>query len=472
MNSVDVEMKETRHLAEFLADVTYKKLAPEVVGKARRLILDYLGYAMVAVNEPTAQILSKFITKYNGGVKESTVLGYGTKTSCMNAALINGAMGHICEMDDTHRRTGSHPGDSIITSALAMAERQRASGVQLLTAVVTGYEAALRVGAAVCPPHYLKGWHTSGTICTFGAAAAAGRILGFDADQMENTLGLAGVQIGGIFGSAPSEKIEETFMTKDLRPGKAAWNGVLSAILTEMGFTGNPGILESEKGFCALYSDKYDLKKITDGMGDKFKIMEVAHKPYSACRFIHPAIDATLDLMDSYKLDKDNVRRITVESYRYVAVGMDNMNPVGRYGPRFSIQFQLALTLADGRAGLRKAIAEDAYVLEKAKDPTIKALMEKVRTVYNKDLDREWSKQTLYSSTVKIETETGKEYSKYVKYPKGEPENDLTVDELNEKFKMLATRVLSERKANEIIKTISGLESIGDIRKLTNLLVP
>jgi 2-methylcitrate dehydratase PrpD len=465
-------MKETRQLAEFLAGMTYEKLAPAVVGKARRLILDYLGYTMVAVNEPTARILSKFITKYNGGAKESTVLGYGTKTSCTNAALINGAMGHICEMDDTHRQTGSHPGDSIIASALAMAERQRASGVQLLTAVVTGYEGALRVGAGVCPPHYLKGWHTSGTICTFGAAAAAGKILGFNADQMENTLGLAGVQVAGIFGSVPSEKMEETFMTKDLRPGKAAWNGVLSAILTEMGFTGNPGILESEKGFCALYSDKYDLGKITEGMGDQLKIMEVAHKPYSACRFIHPAIDATLELMDKYNIIKDNVRSITVESYRYVAVGMDNMNPVGTYGPRFSIQFQLALTLAEGRTGLKRAIAEDAYVLRKTKDPEIKALMGKVRTVYNKDLDKEWSEQTLYSATVKIETEDGKEYSRYVKYPKGEPENDLTVDELNEKFKMLAMRVLSERKANRIIETVSRLEELQDVRKLTSLLVP
>jgi 2-methylcitrate dehydratase PrpD len=465
-------MKETRHLAEFLADLTYEKLAPEVVAKAERLILDYFGYAMVAVNEPTAQILSKFITKYNGGTKESTVLGYGIKTSCMNAALMNAAMGHICEMDDTHRQTGSHPGDSTIASALAMAEKERASGAQLLTAVVTGYEAALRVGAGVCPPHYLKGWHTSGTICTFGAAAAAGKILGFDADQMENTLGLAGVQVAGIFGSVPSEKMEETFMTKDLRPGKAAWNGILSAILTEMGFTGNPGILESEKGFCALYSDKYDLTKITEGMGEKFKIMEVAHKPYSACRFIHPAIDATLELMDKYNISKDNVRTVTVESYRYVAVGMDNMNPVSTYGPRFSIQFQLALTLAEGRAGLKRVIAEDTYALRKTKNPEIKALMGKVRTVYNKDLDKEWSEQTLYSATVKIETEDGKEYSKYVKYPKGEPENDVTVDELKEKFRMLATRVLSERKTNKIIETVSRLREIKDVRELTSLLAP
>jgi 2-methylcitrate dehydratase PrpD len=465
-------MTETGRLCGFLADLDYEQLSAQVVGKAKRLILDYLGYAMVAVNEPTAQVLSKFITKYNGGAKESTVLGYGTKTSCLNAALMNGAMGHMCEMDDTHRQTGSHPGDSTIASALALAERERATGREFLTAVVTGYEAALRVGAGVCPDHYLKGWHTSGTICTFGAAAAAGKILGFEAEQMENALGLVGVQAAGMFGSAPSEKREVTFMTKDLRPGKAAYTGVLSAILTEMGLTCNPGILEGEKGFCALYSDKYDLGKITDGMGERFKIMEVAHKPYSACRFIHPAIDATLQLMDKYNITKDIVKRVTVESYRYVAIGMDNMNPVGTYGPRFSIQFQLALTLAEGRAGLTRIIADENYGPERLKTSEIKALMQKVRTVYNEALDKEWNEQCLYSSTVKIETEDGKEYVQYVKYPKGEPENDLTKDELEQKFKTLSTRVLAERKTNKIIETLNTLEKIKDVRKLVSLLVP
>jgi len=465
-------LNETKHLSKFLADMNYERLSPEVVGKAKRLILDYLGYAMVAVNEPTAHVLSKFINKYNGGARESTVLGYGTKTSCLNAALINGAMGHMCEMDDTHRQTGSHPGDSTIASALAVGEKERVSGRQFLLAVVAGYEAALRVGAGICPPHYLKGWHTTGTICTFGAAAAAGKILGFDADQMENTLGLVGVQAAGMFGSAPSEKREMTFMTKDLRPGKAAYTGVLSAILTQMGLTCNPGILEGEKGFCALYSDTSDLGKITEGMGESFKIMEVAHKPYSACRFIHPAIDATLQLMDKHNITKDNVKRVTVESYRYVAIGMDNMNPVGTYGPRFSIQFQLALTLTEGRTGLKKVIADENYSPKRLKTPEIRALMQKVRTVYNKDLDKEWNEQCLYSSTVKIETEDGKEYSEYVKYPKGEPENDLTTDELNEKFKMLSTRILTEKRANKIIEAVNKLEKLEDIRKLTKLLIP
>lgn len=465
-------MNETRLLSEFLAGLDYGQLSEVVVSKAKRLVLDYLGYGMVAVNEPTARVLLKFVRKYNGDVRESTVLGFGIKVSCLNAALLNGALGHMCEMDDTHRQTGSHPGDSTIPSALAMGERERISGHEFLTAVVAGYEAALRVGAGVCPNHYLKGWHTTGTICTFGAAAAAGKVMGFDAGHMENALGLTGVQAAGMFGSAPSEKRDVTFMTKDLRPGKAAYTGVLSAVLTQMGLTCSPAILEGEKGFCALYSDKYDLGRVTEGLGEKFKILEVAHKPYSACRFIHPAIDATLQLMDQYHITKDDVKRVTVESYKYVAIGMDNMTPVGTYGPRFSIQFQLALTLAEGRAGLKRIIADENYGLEKLKTQEIRTLMNKIGTVYNKDLDKEWNEQCLYSSTVKIETLNDQEYVQYVKYPKGEPENDLTTDELNEKFKTLSTRTLPERRANKIIDTVNRLPEIDDIRKLTRLLAP
>jgi 2-methylcitrate dehydratase PrpD len=175
--------------------------------------------------------------------------------------------------------------------------------------------------------------------------------------------------------------------------------------------------------------------------------------------------------MDKYNITKDNVRSITVESYRYVAVGMDNMNPVGTYGPRFSIQFQLALTLAEGRAGLKRIMADENYGLERLESSEIKALMRKVRTVYNKALDKEWNEQCLYSSTVKIETEDGNEHAQYVKYPKGEPENDLTTNELNEKFKTLSTRTLTKEKANKIIETVSRLEELQDVGNLTRFLV-
>lgn len=464
-------MGETKRLAEHLAQLTYERLPAEVVKKAKRLILDYFGYATVAVGEPTAEILVR-LAREQGGVEESTVMGYGLKTTCLHAALINGAMGHIREMDDTDASTSSHPGDSIIPAALAVAEREGARGKDFLTAVVAGYEAALRIGVAVMPSHYAKGWHTTGTFCTFGTAAAAGKLLGFDADQMENALGLAGVQVAGMFGPrvfAPS-KTRITFMTKDFRPAKAAMNGVLAALLTQMGFTGNPGILEGDKGFCTLYADQYDLSRVTEDLGERYSIMGVAHKPYSACRYIHGAIDATLELIDKHGITKQNVKNVTVTGYSYVALGMDNPDPQGFYGPRFSMQFQVALTIAEGRAGLKQNMLDRNYGAEKLNDPQIRELMKKVKLNYDKSLDKEWPRH--WTAIVEVEKTDGQTHRCRVDLPKGEPENDLSDEELQEKVRGLASQILKEDNVEKMIQTVYRLENVKSVRDMVRLLIP
>jgi 2-methylcitrate dehydratase PrpD len=465
-------MNETRMLSEYLAELRYGDLPAEVIHKAKRLILDYLGYSMAAVGEPTAEILVKFVKQFGKAPEESTVVGYGFKTHSVNAALVNGAMGHIREMDDTDTSTMSHPGDSIIAAGLAVAEKEGITGKDFLTAIVAGYEAALRIGAAIMPSHYAKGWHTTGTFCTFGAAVSAGKALGFDTAQIENTLGLAGVQTSGMFGPGVlgHSQSREIFMTKDLRPGKAAMNGVMSALLTQMGFTGNPGILETDRGFCALYSDYYDLARVVEGLGKEFKIMKVAHKPYSACRYIHGAIDATLELVDKYRITKDNVDRITVTGYKYVALGMDNPDPKGFYGPRFSMQFQVALAILEGREGLRKNMIDRHYGFQKLKDPQMRELMKKIKLAYNKDLDKEWPRH--WTTIVQVETIDGKVHTCRVDLPKGEPENDITDEELSDKVRDIASQVISKSQVNQMIDIIYQLEEVQNIRELTKLLIP
>lgn len=467
-------MGETRELAEFLAKLKYEDMPTEVVEKAKRLILDYLGTTTIAYKEKPAQILFNVLNRLGLGPEESTILGFGVKASSMNAAFLNGLMGHQCEMDDTHRTTMSHPGDSIIPSAMAVAEAEKASGKDFITAVVAGYDAGLRVGDAVCPSHYDIGWHTTGTIMTFGCGASAGKLLGFDADQMENLLGLVGVQVAGIFGPKRRRKEGEprrTVMTKDLRPGKAAMTGVLSAILTTEGFTGDQGIFEGETGFCNLYSDTYDLNEINVGLGEKFKIMEVAHKPWQACRYLHGAIDATLYLKKRYNLTKDNVKEITVTGYHYVYKHSNPDPPtIGHYGPRFSMEFQVAHTIAEGWEGKKRIIADANYALEKLKDPEIRELMKKVKMVHEPKLDALWP--NTWTAIVEIETYDGKKYKKRCDLPYGEPEKDITIEYLHEKFKLVASQVLSEKKVEAIIKTVTDLEELDDITRLTTFFIP
>jgi len=461
-------MGETRELAEYLADLSFESLPEGVIHKTKRLILDYLGYAVAAVGERRAEILLELVNAL-GGVEEATILGVRNKTTCLNASLINGTMGHILEMDDTHRFTMSHPGDSIIPASLAVAEKVGAQGKKFLEAVIAGYEAALRIGAAISPSHYAKGWHTTGSICTFGAATGPGKILNFNADQIENALGLAGVQAAGMFGPG-GVKSSLTYMTKDFRPGKAAMNGVLSALLTSMGFTGNPGILEGDKGFCALYSDEYNLRKVTEKLGTEYKIMEVGHKAYSACRYIHSAIDATLELIQRHNISKNNIKRIIVEGYENIAVGMDDPEPKGSFAHKYSMQFQIALTIAEGESGLKRIMGNNGYTLEKTQNSEIRGLMKKVEMIHNKEMDKEWP--DTWATKVTIEKTEGDAYSHRVDYPKGEPESDLTEAELNEKFRILASKVLDESKVNGILETVCRLDKLKDINGLTILLTP
>ena len=189
---------QTLKLAKGLSELDYKKIPSEVIKKTKQLLLDYIGYTLFAYKEEKAAEIIINTIKELGGKPESTVLGYGFKTSCQLSAFANGAMGHMTELDDTHTGTGSHPGDSIIAAALAMAEREGVSGEELLLAIIAGYEAALRIGESVMPTHYWRGFHPSATFNTFGAAVAAGKIFNFNQEQMAGVLGLC-QPFGGSF---------------------------------------------------------------------------------------------------------------------------------------------------------------------------------------------------------------------------------------------------------------------------------
>jgi 2-methylcitrate dehydratase PrpD len=165
------------------------------------------------------------------------------------------------------------------------------------------------------------------------------------------------------------------------------------------------------------------------------------------------------------------VDEIIAESYNYVALGMDNMNPIVPYGPRFSIQFQIALSLLEGREGLKKIMVNDAYASKKLQEPLFRSTMNKVKTLYNKEMDKEWSEDCLYSAKVKIKLLNGKLYESYIAYPKGEPENDMTKEELEEKYIMLATKIIPIDTAKLILNKVEQLETLTDINALSNLFI-
>ena len=202
----------TQVLSDFLGGARFETLPSSTVLRAKTFLLDYIGYAASAVDSDCGRVLRETVGGF-GGIAEATVIGSDERTSVVWAALLNGALGHVNELDDTHGPTQSHPGCAVIPACLAVGERVDCDGKQFLAAMIAGYDMSLRAGYAVMPTHYTKGWHPSGTVQTFGAAVAAGRLLGLDGMALRHAIGLAGTQAAGNFAHTSVRG-----MAKDLNP--------------------------------------------------------------------------------------------------------------------------------------------------------------------------------------------------------------------------------------------------------------
>jgi 2-methylcitrate dehydratase PrpD len=254
----------TRQLAHVLAKTTYVDLPAGVVEHSMRAVLDWLGSALAGSIETPARMAQQVASGF-GASNEATVFSAG-RTSAAAAAFANGVASHMLELDDIHKRSTVHGAAPIIPAALAAAEREHSTGTAFLTAVTVGYETAFRIGDAVNPSHY-RFWHPTGTVATFGAAAAAGVLLGLTAEQLAHALGTAGTQAAGLW-----EFNADGAMSKHLHPGKAAMNGVIAADLARAGFTGAGRILEGERGFIRAMSRADIGSPMIEGLGSDWKI--------------------------------------------------------------------------------------------------------------------------------------------------------------------------------------------------------
>lgn len=445
-------MAVTKDLANFVADTNFNDLPEEVREHAKLCVLDWLGAALAGSLEHPAKIVTSVIREM-GGRKESTIIGTRIKTSCANAALANGIIGHIVELDDIHGESIIHPAAPVVPAALAVAERNNVSGGDLITSVVLGYEVETRIGMAINPSHY-RFWHTTGTCGTFGAAAAAGKVLGLNGERMVHALGIAGTQAAGlieVFGT----------MSKPLNPGRAAMNGVLAALLAQRDFTSSSVILEAEKGYCRAAAEECDLNVITESLGKRFELTNNTFKIHASCGHTHGAIDAMLHLVKEYKVKPDAVDEILVETYPIaVEIVGKNYEPKTASEGKFSLPYCLATALICGRVGLEE------FSNERLEDPKVLKLSKKIRVTANPDRVNAglgWAKVT-------VRTVDGEEFSCCVDVPKGYPKNPVTKPELEEKFRKLASLALPRERVDEIIKMLDDLEKLDEVGSLTALL--
>lgn len=446
-------------LAEFAAATRYDDLPPAALADAKLAILDWLGSALAgALQEPAR--LARQVVRGLGRSDEATVFA-GERSSAGGAALANGVASHILEFDDVHKGSTLHGAAPILPAALGVAERERADGRAFLLATILGYEAGLRVGEAVNPSHYHY-WHPTGTCATFGAAVAAGSLLGLDAARMRDALGSAGTQASGLW-----EFNADGAMSKHLHPGKAAFNGVLAADLARLGFTGAGRILEGERGFFRATSAAHDGGRIVDGLGTRWKIGENCYKLHACCGHTHTAIDTALDLRRRRGWSGDEAAR-QVEEVRIALYGpgyeiVRQPDPRTPYGAKFSAAYCVATALLEGQVGLAQFAAE-RFGPDGATLPAARALLGRTRVVVDPGLTALYPGRWPARLTLRIAD--GSVIEGGADYPRGNPENPVPPATLEDKFRGLVAPHHGDALAERVIGAVSGLEDCPDVAAL------
>ena len=454
-----MEIPLTQHLAAFCTRLDYDRLPAEVVDRAKYFFLDYLGVAVRGSLSESSQPLYRLADSL-ASAGRGTVLGRAETVNFPYAALANGTSAHSLELDDTHQAGSIHLGVSVFSAALAVAEQVGASGRDFLTASVVGFEVAARLAMALKPTeHYARGFHPTATCGTFGAAASAAKLLGLSEAQLLSALGIAGSQSAGSM-----EFLAEGAWTKRLHPGWAAFSGVHAALLAKEGFIGPRTILEGRDGFLKAYGLRPDPRKISAGLGEDFQILRTAVKPHACCRYTQAPIDAVLSIVQEHDVQPEQVKQITIGMLEtgipvICEPAARKSRPTNVVEAQFSLPFGVAVALLKRRAGL------DEFSEAMLADAAVGALMSKVGYEPDPQLEKNYPKE--WPAWARVSLNTGQEVSAQVRFPKGDPENPLSWDELTAKYVDLATAVWTDARADRVCEAVRALEDASDLRGVT-----
>ena len=415
------------------------ELPEHISFKTKECLLDYFGVAIsgaILMKEKEYQVINSL--EVNDGCH---VVGYSKFVPQTIAAMLNGVSAHVIELDDGHRIGMLHLGAPVISAILAVAEKEKISSVDFVKGIVVGYEVAIRLACCVQPGCKLRGYHATGTCGTVGAAMGIAAALHFDDEQMKSTLSAATTSAAGIL-----EMIEGDTELKPYNAGRAAMDGVAAAYIGKARFKSPEDALGGKRGFLKVMTDEPKLEYLTDFSGDKYMIETIYMKPYAACRHCHPSIEAALHIRQRSGFNIDEIDSIQVDTYKLAVGGHDHTDIKGANSAKMSIPYSLAVALCTGKAGLDEYT--DGYISNKQ----ILSITEKVRVEAVNELTELCPQKRV--AIVNVKTLNG-DYCERVDYPKGEPENPLSREELEDKFRGLAMYGgLSKGECDEVISEI------------------
>lgn len=451
-------MNETRELAEFVSGLRYEDLPPAVVEQACRIIVDTVGCAMSAwAEDPAKSRLAQEAARLYAAEEGASVIGVaGMRAHPAFAALANGILANAADNDDTHKRALIHTGSVVVPPALALAQTERLSGRELILALVAGYEVAVRVGMAVMPTHY-RFWHSTATNGTFGAAMTAAKAFALDADATQRTLGLAGTQAAGL-----NTFFESGDMTKSIHPGKAAFNGILSAQFARLGASSPPAILEHPKGYLNAFSAEPKAEKLVEGLGSTWEILQNGFKYFPSILASHSPIQATLAIVNKHAIDPDQIARITNETYNTVKTHFSNKDVSTVMAARVSVPYCIAVAAVDG------ALTQAQFARARIDDPLVRRVLENTEVIADAELNTLYPDK--FPARVTITLKSGASFQEAVMFPKGDPQDPLSTLELETKFRDNAAAMLSKGRADKLLRAIYALPGARNIDSLVALL--
>ncbi len=455
-------MEYTRRLAEFCAGITWDTLPDAVRQKAKLCVLDFFANVYGSLELGAVSRVASYIRSL-GGPQTATALGYEFKTGIHHAAFLNGTGAEAIEAQDGLRYGGNHPGVAVIPAALALAEELGSGGRAMLEAVVAGYEASARPAAAIHPHHTLAGFLPTGTCGTFGAAAAASKLMGHDADGMLNALGNAGF----VLPLSMAEHLMGGYTSKIVQGGQAASAGLTAAGLASVGITGPPYVFEGSElggGFARITTGTDpNLERIVDRLGVAYSIQEVYFKPYTACRHTHGAAQAALELAATQSFALSEIEEVHVYTYGIatIAVGKGITENDTFVSAQFSLPYVVAAALTDREMG------PNQLTEQRISDADLIDISRKVHVQLDEALNARYPDFT--ASRVEIKLKGGRTLSHQVDVPKGDPRDPMGESDLADKLKRFAKRK-EEKTLDQIIHTTSALETLKDVRELTSLI--
>ena len=438
----------THILAERACAITYDMLPEPVRELARQCVLDYLGVGLGGADDPLIRILLDELSDA-GGASQAAVIGHDTRLPALSAALANGAIAHALDYDDVNLAMPGHPSVAILPALLALAEEKKASGKAVIAAFVAGYETCCRIGMALRPGHYSRGFHATGTVGAFGAAAACAHLLGLDADATAGALGIAGTQSAGL-------KSQFGTMCKPFHAGKAAQNGLLAARLAARGFSSRTDLVECAQGFAATHAPEFHPDKALARPKRGYHIFNNLFKYHASCYMTHAPIECGRQLREQGIVPAD-IATINLRLHHATDRVCNIPAPTDRLEAKFSLRQTVAMALS----GVDTA-SLGAYSAATATDPSLVALRERVNFDFCEDYPEA-------GAEIEVVLADGRKAS--ATFDAGIPMADIAAQgrRLAEKFDALAAPVVGTARARELREAVAGLDALADTGVLARL---